>query len=63
MKAEILSCLVSEVWKKVEDGEIKPTVYKVLPITQAHEAHDILYRGENVGKVVLKVQWRLHINM
>lgn len=56
MKAEILSNLVNEVWEKVEDGEIKPTVYKVLPITEAEEAHDILYRGDNIGKVVLKVQ-------
>lgn len=56
MKAKILANLVNEVWKKVEDGEIKPTVYKVLSITKAEEAHDILYRGENIGKVVLKVQ-------
>lgn len=56
MKAEILSKLVSEVWGKVAAGEIKPTVHKVLPITEAEAAHDILYRGENVGKVVLKVQ-------
>ncbi len=56
MKAEILSKLVSEVWGKVAVGEIKPTVHKVLPITEAEAAHDILYRGENVGKVVLKVQ-------
>ena len=56
MKAEILSKLVDEVWEKVADGEIKPTVYKELPITEAEEAHDILYRGENIGKVVLKVQ-------
>ena len=56
MKAEILSNLVNEVWEKVANGEIKPTVYKVFPITEAEEAHDILYRGENIGKVVLKVQ-------
>lgn len=56
MKAEILSKLVNEVWEKVANGKIKPTVYKVLPITEAEEAHDILYRGENIGKVVLKVQ-------
>ena len=55
MKAKILSNLVNEVWEKVADGEIKPTVYKVLPITEAEEAHNILYRGENIGKVVLKV--------
>ena len=56
MKAEILSNLVNEVWGKVANGEIKPTVYKVLPITEVEEAHEILYRGENIGKVVLKVQ-------
>ena len=56
MKAEILSNLVNEVWEKVANGEIKPTVYKVIPITEAEEAHDILYRGKNIGKVVLKVQ-------
>ena len=56
MKAQILSSLVDEVWEKVSSGEVKPTVYKVLPIEEAEEAHAILYRGENVGKVVLKVQ-------
>ncbi len=55
VKAEILSRLVREVWPKVESGEVKPTIYKVLPITEAEAAHDILYRGENVGKVVLTV--------
>jgi len=55
VKAEILSLLVKNVWDKVSSGEVKPTIYKVLPITQAEEAHAILYRGENVGKVVLTV--------
>ena len=55
-KAQILSNLVRDVWPKVETGEVKPTIYKVLPITEAEEAHDILYRGENVGKVVLTVE-------
>jgi len=55
VKAEILASLVRDVWPKVETGEIKPTIYKVLPITEAEAAHDILYKGENVGKVVLTV--------
>ena len=55
MKANILSSLVRDVWPKVESGEVKPTIYKVLPITEAEAAHDILYRGENAGKVVLTV--------
>ncbi len=55
-KAQILASLVEKVWPKVETGEVKPTIYKVLPIEQAEAAHDILYRGENVGKVVLTVE-------
>lgn len=56
MKALILDNLVKEVWSKIESGQIKPTVYEVLPITEAEAAHDILYKGENIGKVVLKVE-------
>lgn len=55
VKAQILSNLVKNIWPKVADGSVKPTIYKILPITEAEEAHAILYRGENVGKVVLKV--------
>ena len=55
MKAYILAELVKEVWPKVSSGEIKPTIYKVLPITEAEAAHDILYQGKNVGKVVLTI--------
>ena len=55
VKAQILASLVKEVWPKVASGEVKPTIYKVLPIAQAEAAHDILYKGENVGKVVLTI--------
>ena len=55
MKAYILSELVKNVWPKVESGEVKPTIYKVLPIEEAEAAHDILYKGQNIGKVVLTV--------
>ena len=55
VKAQILAELVKNVWPKVETGQLRPTIYKVLPITQAETAQDILYRGENVGKVVLTV--------
>ena len=55
VNAQILADLVKNVWPKVESGEVKPTIYKALPIQQAEEAHDILYKGQNVGKVVLTV--------
>ena len=54
-KAQLLAKLVSDVWPKVEAGYMKPSIYKILPITEAEAAHAILQRGENVGKVVLVV--------
>ena len=55
-KAYILSELVKNVWPKIEDGSIKPSIYKVLPMEKAIEAHAILERGENIGKVVLTLE-------
>ena len=54
-KAYILSELVKNVWPKIESGAIKPSIYRVLPITEAEAAHAILERCENIGKVVLRV--------
>lgn len=54
-KAQLLAKLVSDVWPKVEAGYMKPSIYKILPITEAEAAHAILQRGENIGKVVLVV--------
>lgn len=55
-KAQILNELVEKVFPKIEKGEVKPTIHAVLPITEAEAAHDILYNGQNVGKVVLQVK-------
>jgi NADPH2:quinone reductase len=55
MKAEILGKLVSEVFEKVEKGVLRPTIYKVLPVTEAETAHALLATGESVGKVVLEI--------
>ena len=54
-KAWLLSELVKNVWCKIESGEMKPSVFRVLPMEKAEEAHAILERGENIGKVVLTV--------
>ena len=55
VKAQILASIVRDVYPKIEAGLIKPTIHAVLPIERAEEAHDILYQGRNVGKVVLTV--------
>lgn len=54
-KAEILGGVVRDVYPKIEAGLVKPTIHAVLPIEEAEAAHDILYQGKNVGKVVLTV--------
>lgn len=55
MKAQILAGIVQDVYPKIEAGLVKPTVCAVFPIQEAERAHDMLYQGKNVGKVVLTV--------
>ena len=52
-KAELLEKLVTDIWPKVESGEIRPTIWSVLPIEQANEAHALLRDGKSAGKVVM----------
>ncbi|MBQ4136652.1 MAG: NAD(P)H-quinone oxidoreductase [Clostridia bacterium] len=56
VKAQILAGIVRDVYPKIEAGLIKPTIHAVLPITEAEAAHDILYKGKNIGKVVLTIE-------
>lgn len=56
VKAQILAQLTEKVWPKVERSEVKPTIYAVLPIQEAEKAQELLYKGKNVGKVVLTVK-------
>lgn len=55
-KGRLLGELTQKTWKKFESGEIKVKIYKTFPIERADEAQQVLYRGENVGKVVLIVK-------
>jgi NADPH2:quinone reductase len=55
MKAEILAGLERRLWKAFSSGKIKVVIHRVLPIAKAEEAHAILQRQENIGKVVLTI--------
>jgi len=55
-KAALLRELVEKVWPKLESGEIKPSIYQILPFTDAMAAHNILENNQNIGKVVLQVK-------
>ena len=54
-KATLLKEITEKLWPLLESGKIRPSVYRVLPIERAEEAHAILENGKNVGKVVLRV--------
>ena len=54
-KAQLLRELTEKVWPKFESGTLQPSVYAVLSIEKAEDAHAILQRNENVGKVVLEI--------
>ncbi|HML46223.1 MAG TPA: zinc-binding dehydrogenase, partial [Clostridia bacterium] len=54
-KARLIAEMVRRVWPKVEGGEIRPTIYKVLPMARAEEAHALMREGKSVGKLVLTV--------
>lgn len=55
-KAEILSCMVRDIWPMLENGKIRPAIYKVFPIQEAEEAQAVMASGKHVGKIVLKVK-------
>jgi putative PIG3 family NAD(P)H quinone oxidoreductase len=52
-KAAIVRGVREEVWPLVENGTIRPIVYKRLPMSQAAEAHRLLESSEHFGKILL----------
>ena len=56
MKGRILRGLENRIWPEIECGKIRPVICRVFPIREAEQAHALLERGENIGKVVLTVR-------
>jgi len=54
-KARIARELRARVWPLLDEGKIKPVIYKVFPLDQAAAAHALMESSEHVGKIVLKV--------
>ncbi|AIV62599.1 zinc-binding dehydrogenase family oxidoreductase [Burkholderia pseudomallei] len=52
-KAAIAAQLKARVWPLIEDGCVKPVIYRVLPAAQAADAHALMESSEHVGKIVL----------
>jgi NADPH:quinone reductase len=52
-KAKIAAQLKDKVWPHIEEGRIKPVIYKVFPAAQAADAHALMESSTHVGKIML----------
>src|SRR5690606_16881155 len=55
-KAAMAGALKAHVWKLLEDGKIKPVLFKTFPLDQAAAAHAELGVGKHIGKIMLSVR-------
>ncbi len=53
MKGKILAGLEKQLWDDFSKKTVRPVIHKIMPMTMAEEAHGILQRSENIGKVIL----------
>lgn len=52
-KAEIVREVEKHVWPAIEAGEVKPVVYKTLPLSDAAKAHELMESSAHIGKILL----------
>jgi NADPH:quinone reductase-like Zn-dependent oxidoreductase len=52
-KASIVAAVRENVWPLISSGRVRPVVDRVLPLTEAGQAHRLLEEGAHVGKIVL----------
>jgi len=55
-KARLVNEIALKIWPWVERSELKPFIYKTLPIKNGAEAHKMMEFGQHIGKMVLEVQ-------
>ncbi|MCW8915234.1 MAG: NAD(P)H-quinone oxidoreductase [Magnetovibrio sp.] len=55
-KAAIADNLKKTVWPLLENGAIKPVVFKTFPLDQAVEAHKLMESSQHIGKIVLTME-------
>ncbi|HIW95451.1 MAG TPA: NAD(P)H-quinone oxidoreductase [Candidatus Corynebacterium gallistercoris] len=54
-KARIVAETIRHVWPLLENGSITHHIDRLMPVSEAAEAHKALLRGEVTGKIVLEV--------
>lgn len=54
-KSAIAAQLKEHAWPLLEQGKVKPVIYKTFPLAQAAEAHALMETSTHVGKIMLQV--------
>jgi tumor protein p53-inducible protein 3 len=54
-KAAIVTAFLRRFGTALETGQIRPPIYRVLPLAQAAEGHRIMAASEHFGKIILSV--------
>jgi len=52
-KGQIAAALEREVWPLLEQGIVKPIIYRTFPLQDAPAAHRLMESSEHIGKIVL----------
>ncbi len=53
-KAEIAGALTEQVWPRFTSGSLRPVTHKVLPLSEAAEAHRLMESAAHHGKILLR---------
>ncbi|MDQ3717411.1 MAG: NAD(P)H-quinone oxidoreductase [Actinomycetota bacterium] len=54
-KGAVVAAVREHVWPAVESGQIRPIIDRILPMSEAAEAHRVVESSMHIGKVLLEV--------
>jgi NADPH:quinone reductase len=54
-KGAIAAALHRQVWPLLDQGKVKPQIYRVFPLVEASEAHRLMETSAHIGKIMLTV--------
>lgn len=58
-KAELAAEIEQTIWPLINEGKIKPVIYKTFPLEQASQAQKLMESSTHIGKIILKTAFAL----
>ena len=54
-KARIAQELEQQVWPLLQQGKLKPRIFRTFPLQDAAQAHALMESGMHIGKIALTI--------